>query len=51
MSDLVAELTAFMVRYERANNTHDIARVAPMIDADATRIGATYEPTVIGTMH
>ena len=36
MSDLVAELTAFMARYERANNSHDIARVAPMIDADAT---------------
>ena len=36
MSDLVAELTAFMARYERANNSHDIVRVAPMIDADAT---------------
>lgn len=36
VSDLVAELTAFMRRYEQANNSHDIARVAPMIDADAT---------------
>ncbi len=25
-----------MARYEAANNSHDIGRVAPMIDADAT---------------
>ncbi|MFJ4406431.1 nuclear transport factor 2 family protein [Streptomyces sp. NPDC088910] len=27
MSDPAAELTAFMARYEQANNSHDIARV------------------------
>jgi ketosteroid isomerase-like protein len=36
MSDLAAELNAFMTRYERANNSHDITRVAPMIDEGAT---------------
>lgn len=35
MSDLAAELTAFMTRYEKATNSHDISRVAPLIDADA----------------
>lgn len=35
VSDLAAELTAFMTRYEQAANTHDIGRVAPLIDADA----------------
>lgn len=34
--DLVAELSAFMRKYEEANNSHDIERVAPMIAADAT---------------
>ncbi|MGH3187410.1 MAG: YybH family protein [Streptosporangiaceae bacterium] len=36
MSDLAAELTAFVTRYEQANNSHDIDRVMPMIAADAT---------------
>jgi uncharacterized protein (TIGR02246 family) len=34
--DLTAELTAFMTRYERATNSHDIDRVAPLIAEDAT---------------
>ena len=33
---LAAELTAFMAAYERANNSHDISRVVPMIATDAT---------------
>jgi ketosteroid isomerase-like protein len=36
MSDLAAGLTAFMAQYERANNSHDIDRVLPMIAEDAT---------------
>jgi ketosteroid isomerase-like protein len=36
MSDLAAELTEFVARYEQANNSHDIDRVTPMIAADAT---------------
>jgi len=36
MPDLAAELTAFMTRYEQANNSHDIDRVAPLIAEDAT---------------
>ncbi|WP_405729755.1 hypothetical protein OG607_29050 [Streptomyces sp. NBC_01537] len=36
MPDLTAELTAFMTRYERATNSHDIDRVAPLIAEDAT---------------
>jgi hypothetical protein len=34
--DLAAELTAFVTRYEQANNSHDIDRVAPLIAGDAT---------------
>lgn len=33
---LAAELTSFMARYEQANNSHDIDRVAPLIAEDAT---------------
>ncbi|MGM7775181.1 YybH family protein [Arthrobacter sp. KNU-44] len=33
---LVDELTAVMRGYEAANNTHDIERVLPYIDSDAT---------------
>jgi len=36
MSDLAAELTAFVAGYEQANNSHDIDRVVPMIAEDAT---------------
>jgi ketosteroid isomerase-like protein len=36
VSDLAAELSLFMDRYEQANNTHDIGRVAPLIAEDAT---------------
>jgi len=36
MSDLAAELTAFMTGYEQAGNSHDIDRVLPMIAEDAT---------------
>jgi ketosteroid isomerase-like protein len=36
MPDLTTELTAFMTRYERATNSHDIDRVAPLIAEDAT---------------
>jgi ketosteroid isomerase-like protein len=36
MSDLAAELATFMTRYEEANNSHDIRRVAPLIAEDAT---------------
>ncbi|MFE2427531.1 YybH family protein [Streptomyces sp. NPDC059373] len=36
MSDLAAELTGFMSRYEQANNSHDIDRVVPLIADDAT---------------
>jgi ketosteroid isomerase-like protein len=35
MSDLAAELTAFMTRYEQATNSHDIDRVVPLIVPDA----------------
>ncbi|MFF6991260.1 DUF4440 domain-containing protein [Streptomyces sp. NPDC010273] len=35
MSDLAAELTGFMTRYEQAANSHDIDRVAPLIASDA----------------
>ncbi|MFF7195494.1 YybH family protein [Streptomyces sp. NPDC008079] len=35
MSHPAAELTAFMARYEQANNSHDIARVVPLIVPDA----------------
>lgn len=35
MSDLAAELTAVLRRYEQANNSHDIDRVAPLIAEDA----------------
>jgi hypothetical protein len=30
MSDLAAELAAFMTGYEQASNSHDIDRVVPM---------------------
>jgi ketosteroid isomerase-like protein len=33
---LAAELTAFLRRYELANNSHDFARIAPLICDDAT---------------
>jgi ketosteroid isomerase-like protein len=36
MPDLSAELTQFMSEYERANNSHDIDRVTPLIADDAT---------------
>lgn len=36
MSDLVSELTAFMRRYEQANNARDIGRVVSLIADDAT---------------
>ena len=36
MSDLEAELSAFMTGYEQANNGHDIGRVASLIARDAT---------------
>jgi ketosteroid isomerase-like protein len=36
MADLAGELSAFMMAYEEANNTHDFERVAPMIAGDAT---------------
>jgi len=36
MSDLAAELNAFMTGYEQASNSHDIDRVVPMIAGDAT---------------
>jgi ketosteroid isomerase-like protein len=36
LSDLAAELTAFMRAYEQANNSHDIDRVSPMISPDAS---------------
>jgi ketosteroid isomerase-like protein len=36
VSDLAAELSLFMDRYEQANNAHDIGRVAPLIAEDAT---------------
>ena len=35
MSDLAAELAAFLRRYEQANNSHEIARVVPLIAEDA----------------
>jgi ketosteroid isomerase-like protein len=35
VSDLAAELTAFLRRYEQANNTHEIDRVVPLIAEDA----------------
>lgn len=35
MSDLAAELTAFLRRYEQANNSHEIDRVVPLIAEDA----------------
>ncbi|MFD4876588.1 YybH family protein [Streptomyces sp. NPDC058420] len=35
MSDLAAELTGFMTRYEQAANSHAIDRVAPLIASDA----------------
>lgn len=35
MSDLAAALTAFLRRYEQANNSHDIDRVVPLIAEDA----------------
>lgn len=35
MSELAAEPTAFMARYERATNSHDLGRVAPLIAEDA----------------
>jgi ketosteroid isomerase-like protein len=36
MSEIAAELTAFMTGYEQATNSHDIDRVVPMIAEDAT---------------
>ena len=36
MPDPTAELTAFLRRYEAANNTHDFEYVAPLISPDAT---------------
>jgi ketosteroid isomerase-like protein len=36
MAELATELTSFMARYEQANNSHDIDRVAPLIAQDAT---------------
>lgn len=36
MSDLAAELTAFVAVYEQANNSHDVDRLVPMIAGDAT---------------
>ena len=35
MSDLADELTAFLMRYEQANNSHEIDRVMPLIAEDA----------------
>lgn len=35
MSDLAAELTAFLKQYEQANNSHEIDRVVPLIAEDA----------------
>ncbi|MGW0578609.1 YybH family protein [Streptomyces sp. NPDC002920] len=35
MSDLAADLTGFLRRYEQANNSHDIDRVMPLIAEDA----------------
>jgi ketosteroid isomerase-like protein len=35
VSNLAAELTAFLRRYEQANNSHDIDRVVPLIAEDA----------------
>lgn len=35
MSDLAAELTAVLRRYEQATNSHDIDRVVPLIAEDA----------------
>jgi ketosteroid isomerase-like protein len=36
MSDLPAELSAFMTAYEEANNSRDIGRLGQMIAKDAT---------------
>lgn len=35
MTDPAAELTAFLRRYEQANNSHEIDRVVPLIAEDA----------------
>jgi ketosteroid isomerase-like protein len=35
VSDPAAELTAFLRRYEQANNSHEIDRVVPLIAEDA----------------